>query len=82
MISGQIVRLLINVNYYFFLIGTFICSLGFCFMISSANKFANLWFPRYQIFLVSTICMFGVFASDAVGTFASSAFINLSLIHI
>lgn len=46
MIVGLLVRLLINVHIYLFFLGTFICSLGFCFMLSGANKFANLWFPH------------------------------------
>ena len=72
MIVGLLVRLLINVNFYLFFLGTFICSLGFVIMISGANKFANTWFPHHQIFLVSSVCVFGVFASDAIGTFFSS----------
>mgnify|MGYP001951801615 CR=1 FL=1 len=54
----------------------FLCSLGFCFMISSANSFANVWFPHHQIFLVSSICIFGIFTSDALGTFLSAYFIR------
>ena len=76
MIIGVLIRLLINVNFYFMFLGTFICSLGFCFMISGANKFANIWFPHQQIFLVSSICVFGIFTSDALGTFLSSYFIR------
>lgn len=72
MIIGLSIRLLINVNFYLFFVGTFICSLGFVIMISGANKFANTWFPHQQIFLVSSVCVFGVFASDAIGTFLSS----------
>jgi len=45
-------------------------------MISAANKFANLWFPQNQIFLASTVCLFSLFASDAIGTFLSSVFIK------
>lgn len=46
MIVGLLIRLLINVHIYLFFVGTFVCSLGFCFMLSGANKFANLWFPH------------------------------------
>ena len=76
MVVGLLTRLLINVNIAFMFLGTFLCSLGFCFMISSANSFANVWFPHHQIFLVSSICIFGIFTSDALGTFLSSYFIR------
>ena len=76
MIVGLLTRLLINVHFLLFFLGTFICSLGFCFMISGANKFANVWFPHHQIFLVNSICVFAIFASDAIGTFLSSFFIR------
>ena len=76
MIMGLLVRMLINVNYYLFCLGTFLCSLGFCFMISGATKFANLWFPQSQIFLANSLCVFAVFGSDALGTFLSSYFIR------
>ncbi len=45
-------------------------------MISGANKFANVWFPHHEIFLANSICVFGLFASDAIGTFFSSYFIR------
>lgn len=76
MTVGLTIRCLINVNFYFFLLGTFITSFGFCFMLSSANKFANLWFPTRQIFLVNSLCLFSLFASDSVGFFSSTAFID------
>ena len=76
MVVGLLTRLLINVNIAFMFLGTFLCSLGFCFMISSANSFANVWFPHHQIFLVSSICIFGIFTSDALGTFLSSYFVR------
>jgi len=41
-------------------------------MISGANKFANIWFPHQQIFLVSSTVVFGLFASDAIGVVISS----------
>lgn len=72
MIIGLSVRLLINVNYYFFCLGTFFCSLGFCFMINAAPKFANLWFGKKEIFLVNSIVLFAMFASDAIGSVLSS----------
>jgi hypothetical protein len=76
MCVGLTIRCLINVHFYFFLLGTFITSFGFCFMLSSANKFANLWFPRKQIFLVNSLALFALFASDSVGFFSSTAFID------
>jgi hypothetical protein len=47
-------------------------------MLSSANKFANLWFPTRQIFLVNSLALFALFASDSVGFFSSTAFIDKS----
>jgi hypothetical protein len=41
-------------------------------MVSGANKFANLWFPHKQIFLVSSTVVFALFASDAIGVVISS----------
>ena len=76
MILGLSIRLLINVNIYYFFLGTLLCGFGFCFIISAANKFANVWFPKDQIFIVSTLCVFCIFASDALGTFLSSYFIR------
>jgi hypothetical protein len=76
MILGLLVRLLINVNYYFFCLGTLLCSFGFCFMISGSTKFANLWFPKSQIFLANSLCVFAIFGSDALGTLLSSFFIR------
>lgn len=84
MVLGLLVRLLMNVHFYFFFLGTFFCSLGFCFMVSGANRFANLWFPKHQIFLINSICVFAIFASDALGTFCSTYLIreNSSKSHI
>ena len=45
-------------------------------MISTANKFANIWFPKHQIFLVSSVCIFGLLASQAIGIFLSAYFIR------
>ena len=41
-------------------------------MVSGANKFANIWFPHKQIFLVSSTVVFALFASDAIGVVISS----------
>jgi len=76
MITGLLLRMLINVHFYFILAGTFLCSLGFCFMTGSANKFSILWFPKHQIFFINCVCVFALFASDALGTFFSSYFIR------
>ena len=76
MVAGLAVRLLINTNIYLFFLGTFLCSLGFCFMISGAVKFANLWFPQEQVFLVNATCLFAIFGSDAIGTWLSAYFIQ------
>ena len=76
MLAGLAVRLLINVHIYLFFAGTFLCSLGFCFMISGAVKFANLWFPQEQVFLVNATCLFAIFGSDAIGTWLSAYFIK------
>ena len=75
-IAGLLIRLLINHHFYFFIIGTFVTGLGYCFMLNSPNKFAICWFPVKQIALVNSICIFSIFASDSIGTFASAAFIN------
>ena len=75
-IVGLLIRLLISVNYYLFLVGTFITGFGFCFMMNSPNKFANLWFPVHQIPLVNAVCIFAIFASDSIGSFASAFFIK------
>ncbi len=78
MILGLLVRLLINVHFAFFLVGTFISSLGFCFMINSANKFVNVWFPAKDVFMMNSLCVFSLFASDALGVFCSAIFIDKS----
>jgi hypothetical protein len=44
MCIGLSLRCLINYNFIFFLLGTFICSLGFCLTTSAANRFPNIWF--------------------------------------
>lgn len=75
-IVGLMIRLLINTHYYFFIIGTFVTGLGYCFMLNSPNKFAISWFPVNQIALVNSICIFSIFASDSIGTFASAAFLD------
>ena len=69
-------RQLINVNFLFVYLGSFIASIGLCFFISTANKFANVWFPQNQIFLVSSVCIFGILTSQSLGIFLSSFFIT------
>ena len=76
MITGILMRLLINVHFYFFIVGTFITGLGFCFMINSPNKFTITWFPTKEVALVNAICMFSIFASGSIGTFTSAIFIG------
>ncbi len=44
MCLGLCIRCLVNYWFGYFLIGTFLCSLGFCFITSTANKFPNIWF--------------------------------------
>lgn len=76
LILGLSIRLLINQHFYFFLAGTFITSLGFCFMMNSPNKFVVNWFPVNQTLLMNGLCMFSIFMSDSLGTFASAVFID------
>lgn len=75
-IVGLLIRLLINLNYYFFLVGTFITGFGFCFMMNSPNKFAASWFPVQEIALVNSISVFAIFVSDSIGSFTSALFIK------
>lgn len=44
MCLGLTLRCLINYHFYYFLVGTFLCSVGFCFTTSAANRFPNVWF--------------------------------------
>ena len=76
MITGLLIRLLINVNFYFFVAGTFVTSFGFCFMLNSPNKFAIAWFPIKEIPIINAICIFSVFSSDSLGAFLSAIFLN------
>lgn len=73
---GLIIRLLINYHFSFFIIGTYIAGLGFCFMLNSPNKFVVNWFPVNQIPIMNAICIFFIFMSDSLGTFASAAFLD------
>lgn len=73
---GLTIRLLINYHFYFFIIGTFVTGLGFCFMLCSPNKFVVSWFPVQQISLMNSLCIFSIFMSDSLGTFASAAFLD------
>jgi hypothetical protein len=45
-------------------------------MLSAANQFATRWFPRAQIAIANALCVFALFASDALGTFLSAWFIR------
>lgn len=45
-------------------------------MLSSPNKFVVNWFPVNQISLINSICIFAIFMSDSLGTFASAAFLD------
>lgn len=76
MCLGLTLRCLINYSFYFFLIGTFLCSLGFCFITSAANKLPNIWFLDEEIFAVKSLILFVLFASDTVGFYLSTAFIT------
>lgn len=76
MCLGLTLRCLINFSFYFFLAGTFICSVGFCFITSAANKFPNIWFLDSEIFAVKSLIIFMLFASDSVGYFMSTVFIS------
>jgi hypothetical protein len=69
-------RLLVIHGFHFFLIGTFITGLGFCFMLNSPNKFVVNWFPIHQISIMNSICLFAIFMSDSLGTFASALFLD------
>lgn len=73
---GLCVRLLINVNFYYFVAGTFLTGFGFCFMLNSPNKFVVNWFSVSQIPIMNAICIFSIFMSDSLGTFASAAFLD------
>jgi hypothetical protein len=76
MCLGLTLRCLINLHFYIFLIGTFFCSLGFCFTIGAANKFPNTWFLDKEIFLVKSLILFTMFAADTIGYFMSTAAIT------
>ena len=73
---GLCVRLLINIHFNFFVVGTFLTGFGFCFMLSSPNKFVVNWFSVSQIPVMNAICMFSIFMSDSLGTFASAIFLD------
>ena len=45
-------------------------------MINSPNKFVVNWFPVNQTLLMNGLCLFSIFMSDSLGTFASAAFID------
>jgi len=75
-IFGLLIRLLMNENFYFFLIGTFVTTFGFCFMLNSPNKFVVNWFPVNQTLLMNGLCLFSLTMSDSLGSFASAAFID------
>lgn len=76
MCLGLCIRCLVNYWFGFFLIGTFLCSLGFCFITSTANKFPNIWFLDNEIFPVKSLILFALFASDTIGFYISTAFIT------
>lgn len=73
---GLIIRLLINTHFSFFIVGTYIAGLGVCFMLCSPNKFVVNWFPVNQISIMNALCIFSIFMSDSLGTFASAAFLD------
>lgn len=76
MIIGLLIRMLVNVNYFFFLAGTFVTSLGFCFMRSSANLFVHTWFPEKEIPIVNNMCLLSVFMSDSLVILLTSLFVG------
>jgi hypothetical protein len=76
MCLGLCMRCLINYWFGYFLLGTFLCSLGFCLITSAANKFPNIWFLDGEIFAVKSLILFVLFASDTIGFYLSTAFIT------
>jgi hypothetical protein len=44
MILGYTVRILISRAFWLYILGTFITSLGFIFILNGATKFTNAWF--------------------------------------
>lgn len=53
MAIGYGLRLLINVQFWIFVVGTYITALGFIFIMNSPTKFASNWFPVSQVFISS-----------------------------
>jgi fucose permease len=49
MVIGYGLRLLINVQFWIFILGTYITGLGFVFVLNSPTKFASTWFPINQV---------------------------------
>lgn len=45
-------------------------------MLCSPNKFVVNWFSLEQIPFMNSICIFSIFMSDSLGTFASAAFLD------
>lgn len=45
MIIGYGLRMLINVQFWLFVMGTYLTAFGFIFVMNSPTKFANNWFP-------------------------------------
>jgi MFS family permease len=50
MILGYGLKLLINVHFWIFVVGTFVTGLGFIFLLNSPTKFIGTWFPASQVF--------------------------------
>lgn len=44
LILGYLVRILISNQFWFYILGTYITSFGFIFILNGATKFTNTWF--------------------------------------
>ena len=44
LILGYLVRILISQDFWYYILGTYITSLGFIFIMNGATKFSNTWF--------------------------------------
>lgn len=76
LILGHAVRILINQGFWLYILGTYITSLGFIFILNGATKFSNVWFGVKETSMVNSIILFLVFASEPLGVFIPVLFID------
>lgn len=76
LIIGSLVRLLVNVNFAFIIVGSVINAIGNVFILNAPSKFSTNWYKPENRALVTTICTYAVIASPTIGVAIPSLFVD------